>query len=208
MARRARRAWPIWRSSRRRSRSPSTATRIWYYLGGMTLFLFLVQVSTGILLLLYYRPSAEEAYESVQFLMAEVQFGWLDPLHPRMGRQPHDLHAVRPPVQRAAAQGLPAAARGDLVLRRRAHGPRPRASASPATCCPWNELAYFATKVGTEITGAVPGDRTVPRPAAAGRERGHGRHADALLRHPRRDPARRSPARSWACISISSRSTA
>jgi cytochrome b6 len=26
---------------------------IWYYLGGMTLFLFIVQVSTGILLLLY-----------------------------------------------------------------------------------------------------------------------------------------------------------
>ena len=43
----------------------------------MTLFLFTVQVVTGILLLLYYRPSAEEAYESVQFLMAEVQFGWL-----------------------------------------------------------------------------------------------------------------------------------
>src|SRR5207249_1684408 len=36
-----------------------------------------IQVATGILLLLYYRPSAEEAYESVQFLMAEVQFGWL-----------------------------------------------------------------------------------------------------------------------------------
>ncbi len=48
---------------------------IWYYLGGMTLFLFMVQVSTGILLLLYYRPSAEEAFESVQFLMSEVQFG-------------------------------------------------------------------------------------------------------------------------------------
>ena len=31
-----------------------------YYLGGMTLFLFLVQVATGILLLLYYRPSAGE----------------------------------------------------------------------------------------------------------------------------------------------------
>ena len=50
---------------------------LWYYLGGMTLFLFMVQVSTGILLLLYYRPSAEEAFESVQFLMGEVQFGWL-----------------------------------------------------------------------------------------------------------------------------------
>ena len=50
---------------------------IWYYLGGMTLFLFVVQVGTGILLLLYYRPSADEAYESVQFIMTDVPFGWL-----------------------------------------------------------------------------------------------------------------------------------
>ena len=36
-----------------------------YYFGGMTLFFFLVQVVTGILLMLYYRPSAAEAFESV-----------------------------------------------------------------------------------------------------------------------------------------------
>src|SRR5438128_2948803 len=50
---------------------------IWYYFGGMTLFLFTVQAVTGILLLLYYRPTAESAFESVQFIMAEVRFGWL-----------------------------------------------------------------------------------------------------------------------------------
>src|SRR5688572_26028608 len=49
----------------------------WYYFGGMTLFLFVVQVLTGILLLLYYRPSAGEAFESIQFIMTEVEFGWL-----------------------------------------------------------------------------------------------------------------------------------
>src|SRR5215472_18629120 len=50
---------------------------IWYYFGGMTLFLFTVQVATGILLLLYYRPSSENAFESVQFIITEVKFGWL-----------------------------------------------------------------------------------------------------------------------------------
>ncbi|HZL68351.1 MAG TPA: hypothetical protein VFC29_13590, partial [Candidatus Limnocylindrales bacterium] len=35
----------------------------WYFLGGMTLFLFGVQVLTGALLLLYYRPGADEAFE-------------------------------------------------------------------------------------------------------------------------------------------------
>ena len=32
---------------------------------------------TGILLLLYYRPSGNEAFESVQYIMTRVQFGWL-----------------------------------------------------------------------------------------------------------------------------------
>src|SRR5947209_6549853 len=49
----------------------------WYFLGGITLFLFVIQVLTGILLLLYYRPGANEAFESVQYIMTQVQFGWL-----------------------------------------------------------------------------------------------------------------------------------
>jgi quinol-cytochrome oxidoreductase complex cytochrome b subunit len=49
----------------------------WYFLGGITLFLFIIQVTTGILLLLYYRPSANEAFESVQYISTQVRFGWL-----------------------------------------------------------------------------------------------------------------------------------
>jgi len=128
---------------------------LWYYLGGMTLFLFVVQVATGILLLLYYRPSAEEAYESVQFLMAEVQFGWLV-------RSIHAwaanlmiftlfvhlfsvllLKAYRPPREMTWFSGV--------ALMGLAMG-----FGFTGYLLPWNELAYFATKVGTEITGAVP----------------------------------------------------
>src|SRR5436305_13387246 len=56
---------------------PQHRHSIWYYFGGMTLFLFSIQVMTGILLLLYYRPSADAAFESVQFIMTDVRFGWL-----------------------------------------------------------------------------------------------------------------------------------
>jgi cytochrome b6 len=129
--------------------------RIWYYFGGMTLFLFTIQVVTGILLLLYYRPSAEEAYESVQFLMAEVPFGWLI-------RSVHAwsanlmivalfvhlfsvllLKAYRRPREMTWFSGV---ALFGLAL----------AFGFTGYLLPWNELAYFATKVGTEITGAVP----------------------------------------------------
>lgn len=128
---------------------------LWYYFGGMTLFLFMIQVATGILLLFYYRPSAEEAYESVQFLMAEVEFGWLI-------RSIHSwasnlmiftlfihlfsvllLKAYRPPreVTWLSGIGLMGVAMGFGFT---------------GYLLPWNELAYFATKVGTEITGVVP----------------------------------------------------
>ena len=61
----------------RKKEVPLHRHSIWYYFGGMTLFLFTVQVATGILLLLYYRPSSENAFESVQFIITEVKFGWL-----------------------------------------------------------------------------------------------------------------------------------
>ncbi|HSM17140.1 MAG TPA: cytochrome b N-terminal domain-containing protein, partial [Gemmatimonadales bacterium] len=128
---------------------------IWYYLGGMTLFLFIVQVSTGILLLFYYRPSAEEAFESIQFLMAEVTFGWLV-------RSIHHwaanlmiftlfLHlfsvllvkAYRPPRDLTWYSGV---VLFGVAL----------AFGFTGYLLPWNELAYFATRVGTEITGALP----------------------------------------------------
>ena len=56
---------------------PINRHSIWYYFGGVTLFLFIVQVVTGIMLLMYYVPSAEQAYESVYYIMAQVHFGWL-----------------------------------------------------------------------------------------------------------------------------------
>src|ERR1035438_5629952 len=44
---------------------PVHSQSFWYYWGGISLFLFLVQCFTGVLLLVYFRPGAE-AYESVR----------------------------------------------------------------------------------------------------------------------------------------------
>lgn len=49
----------------------------WHILGGLTLFLLFVEITTGILLMVYYRPSADEAYESVFYIVNDVQLGWL-----------------------------------------------------------------------------------------------------------------------------------
>ena len=68
----------------------------------MTLFLLGVQLGSGILLLLYYRPSADEAYEAFSSSSRGVEFGWLV-------RNIHSWAAnlliaggVRPSLQRAS----------------------------------------------------------------------------------------------------------
>ncbi len=97
----------------------------WYFLGGITLFLFVIQVVTGILLLLYYRPGAMifTAFAhmfSVLFLKAY--------------RKPRELTWVSGVILLFLVMGFGFS--GYLL--------------------PWNTLAFFATKVGTEITGQVP----------------------------------------------------
>lgn len=56
---------------------PKHAIRWWFCLGGITFTLFIIQGVTGILLSLYYRPTTEQAYESILFIMNNVRFGWL-----------------------------------------------------------------------------------------------------------------------------------
>ena len=139
----------------RKKTVPMHGLSYWYFLGGITLFLFLIQVLTGILLLLYYRPGANEAFESVQYIMTQVKFGWLirsihswsanlmiftafahmfSVLFLKAYRKPRELTWVSGVVLLFLVMGFGFS--GYLL--------------------PWNTLAYFATKVGTEITGQVP----------------------------------------------------
>src|SRR4029450_6879627 len=60
-----------------KKRVPIHGCSHFYYLGGMGLFLFLVQIVTGVLLSLYYKPAPDHAFESVRAIMTEVEFGWL-----------------------------------------------------------------------------------------------------------------------------------
>lgn len=50
---------------------------IFYCLGGITLTCFLLQVATGFAMTFYYRPTVTEAFESVSYIMTDVNFGWL-----------------------------------------------------------------------------------------------------------------------------------
>ena len=135
---------------------PVHSGTIWYYFGGITLFLFVIQVLTGILLLLYYRPTTTEAYESVQFIMTRVQFGWLV-------RSIHSWSANLM-IFTAFVHMF------SVVFLRSYRRPREITWLSGiALLClalgfgfsgyllPWNTISYFATKVGTDMAASMPG---------------------------------------------------
>lgn len=128
---------------------------VWYYMGGVTLFLFITQLVTGILLLFYYRPGADSAYESMRFILTKVNFGWLirsihswsanlmvffvfvhmfSTFFTRSYKKPRELTWLTGFVLLALSLGFGFS--GYLL--------------------PWNELAFFATKVGTDIVGVLP----------------------------------------------------
>jgi len=128
---------------------------VWYYFGGITLFLFIVQVVTGILLLFYYKPSAAEAFESVKFIMTRVEFGWLiRSIHSWSANlmvfsafvhlfSAFFLKSYRPPRE---ATWITGSFLFFIVM----------GLGFTGYLLPWNELSFFATKVGTQIAGAVP----------------------------------------------------
>jgi cytochrome b6 len=49
---------------------------IWYYTGGITLFLFILQFITGMVLALYYVPHSGYAYESIIDIVTKLNMGW------------------------------------------------------------------------------------------------------------------------------------
>jgi quinol-cytochrome oxidoreductase complex cytochrome b subunit len=127
----------------------------WFTLGSASLFLFMLQGVTGMFLSVYYVPSPESAYSSIQYIMNGVAFGWLIRGIHHWGsslmvifvfahmlrtfyfaayKYPRELTWITGSVLLLCTLGM--GFTGYLL--------------------PWNQRAYWATTVGTEIAGTVP----------------------------------------------------
>ncbi len=49
----------------------------WYYFGSLAMLVLVLQILTGIFLTMNYKPSAAEAFGSVEYIMRDVEWGWL-----------------------------------------------------------------------------------------------------------------------------------
>ncbi|MHC4992212.1 MAG: cytochrome b [Planctomycetota bacterium] len=123
--------------------------------GGLALLCFMVQVFTGMLLLMYYKPTPDAAWDSVTFIRSNVPMGWLvQRIHAvtanlmivlvlmhmarvayyKIYRKPRELHWISGVFLLSITLAL--AFTGYLL--------------------PWTQLSYWGAKVGTEIPGGVP----------------------------------------------------
>ncbi|MEO8808746.1 MAG: cytochrome bc complex cytochrome b subunit [Rhodanobacter sp.] len=50
---------------------------LWYYFGSLAFVVLVAQIITGIFLTMNYNPSAADAFDSVQYIMRDVEWGWL-----------------------------------------------------------------------------------------------------------------------------------
>jgi quinol-cytochrome oxidoreductase complex cytochrome b subunit len=127
----------------------------WNTLGSASLFLFLLQGATGIFLSVYYTPSPDHAYDSIQYIMNEVAFGWLIRGIHHWGASVMVLvvfiHMLR--VFITASYKYPRELTWligvGLLMCTLGMG-------FTGYLLPWNQKAYWATTVGTSIAGSVP----------------------------------------------------
>ncbi|HSJ49588.1 MAG TPA: cytochrome bc complex cytochrome b subunit [Gammaproteobacteria bacterium] len=49
----------------------------WYFFGSLALLVLVIQIVSGIFLTMSYKPDAERAFASVEYIMRDVQWGWL-----------------------------------------------------------------------------------------------------------------------------------
>ena len=127
-----------------------------YTLGSATLFVSLNQIVTGILLTIYYVPTPDHAYESVNYITTQVTAGWLI----------RGLHhwGASAMVVLAAAHMLRVIFLGaykfprevtwftgvGLLLVTIGFG-------FTGYLLPWDQKAYWGSVVGTQIAGTAPG---------------------------------------------------
>jgi ubiquinol-cytochrome c reductase cytochrome b subunit len=127
----------------------------WYSMGSILLFIFVMQVATGILLLIYYIPDADKAFKSVTYIMNNVPFGWLIRMCHAVGsnmmvlvlflhmfsvlfmgsyKSPRELNWLSGFILFTLVQGI--CLTGYLL--------------------PWSQLSFWATTVATNSANAIP----------------------------------------------------
>jgi cytochrome b6 len=134
---------------------PQHRHSLWYYTGSAILLFFVIQVVTGFMLVFYYKPTLEEAHESIARIMTEIPLGWII-------RSVHSwsaslmiafvfVHLLSIWILKAYRKPREVTWMSGVFLLGISLG-----FGFTGYLLPWDDLSFAATKVGTDIPNAIP----------------------------------------------------
>jgi ubiquinol-cytochrome c reductase cytochrome b subunit len=128
----------------------------WYYMGSLALLVLVMQIVTGIFLTMHYKPSADLAFASVEYIMRDVEWGWLI-------RYMHSTGAslffilVYLHMFRALLYGSHRKPRELLWVLGVFIYLALMAEAFMGYVLPWGQMSYWGAQVIINLFGAIPG---------------------------------------------------
>ncbi len=127
----------------------------WYYFGSIALVVLVIQIVSGIWLTMSYKPSAAEAFDSIEYIMRDVEWGWLMRYLHSTGASFFFL-AVYLHMFRALLYGSYKGRRELLWLIGMFIYVILMAEAFMGYLLPWGQMSYWGAQVIISLFGAIP----------------------------------------------------
>ena len=127
----------------------------WYYFGSLALFVLFIQIVTGIWLAMYYKPDAGQAFASIEYIMRDVEWGWLIRYMHSTGASAFFI-VIYLHMFRALLYGSYKRPRELLWLIGMTLYLLLMAEAFFGYLLPWGQMSYWGAKVITSLFGAIP----------------------------------------------------
>ncbi|MDE2138892.1 MAG: cytochrome b N-terminal domain-containing protein [Gammaproteobacteria bacterium] len=128
----------------------------WYFFGSIALLILVNQIVTGIFLTMNYQPSASEAFASVQYIMRDVNWGWLIRYMHSVGASLFFvvvyLHMFRGVIYGSYKKPRELLWIFGMLIYVALMG-----EAFMGYLLPWGQMSYWGAQVITSLFGAVPG---------------------------------------------------
>lgn len=128
---------------------------IWYFFGSLALFVLINQIVTGIWLAMYYTPTADGAFASVEYIMRDVNFGWLIRYMHSTGASAFFI-VVYLHMFRGLLYGSYKKPRELIWLIGMLIFLMLLAEAFMGYLLPWGQMSYWGAQVITSLFGAIP----------------------------------------------------
>ncbi len=127
----------------------------WYYFGSLAMLVLVIQIVTGIFLTMSYKPSAAEAFASVEYIMRDVNWGWLIRYMHSTGASAFFI-VVYLHMFRAILYGSYKKPRELLWLFGMFIYVALMAEAFFGYLLPWGQMSYWGAQVIVSLFGAIP----------------------------------------------------